>query len=42
MILTTKILNKLINSPLIKDIYPMIDNVDSEVMWDGDEDHPFY
>jgi hypothetical protein len=42
MILTTKILNKLINSPLIKDIYPMIDNVESKVIWDGDEDHPFY
>jgi hypothetical protein len=42
MILTSKLVNKIFNSDYIKNIYPMIDNVDVDVEWDGDEEFPFY
>ena len=42
MILTSTILNKVLNSNLIKDIYPMIDHIKTRVDWDGDEEIPFY
>ena len=42
MILTDKVLNKLFNSEYIKNIYPMIDNIDVNVDWDGDDSFPFY
>lgn len=42
MILTTKILNKLLNGEYIKNIYPMIDHIDAKVVWDGDKTEPFY
>ena len=42
MILNNKILNKLINSDYIKNIYPMIDRIDTRIRWDGDEEFPFY
>jgi cell shape-determining protein MreC len=37
MILTTKILDKLLNSDYVKNVYPMIDHIDTKVVWDGDE-----
>jgi hypothetical protein len=42
MILTSERAEKLFNSDYIKKIYPMIDKIDAEVVWDGDEDFPFY
>ena len=42
MILTSKVLNKLLNSEYIKNVYPMVDHIDTRVLWDGDEEHPFY
>jgi hypothetical protein len=42
MILTTEILNKILNSDFIKNIYPMIDHIKSHIMWDGDETYPMY
>jgi hypothetical protein len=42
MILTTKILDKLLNSGYVKNVYPMIDHIDTKVVWDGDEEYPFY
>jgi len=42
MILTSKNAERLFNSDYIKRIYPMIDKIDVEVVWDGDEDFPFY
>ena len=42
MILTSKLLDKLLNSDLIKQVYPMIDNIKTRVLWDGDEELPFY
>jgi hypothetical protein len=42
MVLSDKILNKLFNSEYIKNIYPMIDNIDVNVDWDGDDAFPFY
>jgi hypothetical protein len=42
MILTSKILDKLLNSDYLKKIYPMIDNIDTIVTWDGDEEYPMY
>lgn len=42
MILTTGKLNKLLNSEYIKNIYPMIDHVKTNVVWDGDEKFPTY
>ncbi len=42
MILNSDIANKLFNSDYIKNIYPMIDNIDADVRWDGDEEFPFY
>ena len=42
MILTSKILDKLLNSDYIKNIYPMIDHIKTIVTWDGDEEYPFY
>jgi len=42
MILTTKLLNKLLNGEYIKKIYPMIDHIDAKVVWDGDETDPLY
>jgi hypothetical protein len=40
--LTNKIANKLFNSDYIKDIYPMIDRIETQVISDGDEELPFY
>lgn len=42
MILTSKVLNKLLNSEYIKNVYPMVDHIDTRVLWDGDEEYPFY
>lgn len=42
MILTSKILNKLVNSDYIKKVYPMIDRIETKVDWDKDETLPFY
>ena len=42
MILTTKLLDKLLNSDYIKKVYPMVDNIKTKVVWDGDEKYPFY
>lgn len=42
MILTSKILNKLVNSDYIKKVYPMIDHIETKVDWDKDETLPFY
>ena len=42
MILTTKILDKLLNSDLIKSVYPMVDHIKTRVVWDGDTEFPFY
>ena len=42
MILTSEILNKILNSKYIKNIYPMVDYIDTKVVSDGDEDFPFY
>jgi hypothetical protein len=42
MILTSERAEKLFNSDYIKKIYPMIDKIDVNVDWDGDEDFPFY
>jgi len=42
MILTAKILDKLLNSDYVKNVYPMIDHIDTKVVWDGDEEYPFY
>ena len=42
MILTSKILNKLLNGEYIKDIYPMVDHIDTRVVWDGDSEYPMY
>ena len=42
MILTNEILDKLLNSKLIKRIYPMVDHIKTRVLWDGDEEYPFY
>lgn len=42
MILTDKKINKLLNSDFIKGIYPMIDNIKANLLWDGDEEYPMY
>jgi len=42
MILTTKLTDKLLNSEFIKKSYPMIDNIKTYVVWDGDEENPLY
>jgi len=42
MILTKKILDLLSNSPKIKEIYPMLKKVETEVNWDGDTELPSY
>ena len=42
MILTSKLLDKLLNSDYIKQVYPMVDNIKTRVLWDGDEVYPFY
>jgi hypothetical protein len=42
MILTNEILDKLLNSKLIKRVYPMVDHIKTRVIWDGDEEYPFY
>lgn len=42
MILTTKLLDKLLNSDYIKKMYPMVDNIKTRVVWDGDTEFPFY
>ena len=42
MILNSKILNKILNSEYIKNIYPVIDRIETRVLWDGDEEIPFY
>jgi hypothetical protein len=42
MILTSKLANRIFNSDYVKNIYPMIDNIDADVRWDGDEEFPFY
>jgi len=40
--LTNKIANKLFNSDYIKDIYPMIDRIETHVVSDEDEEFPIY
>lgn len=42
MILTPRILEKIVNSDYIKQVYPMIDRVETKMDWDGDEEIPFY
>ena len=42
MILTTKLLDKLLNSDYIKKVYPMVDKIKTRVVWDGDTEFPFY
>lgn len=42
MILNKKTLDFIINSPKMKEIYPMIDNVETDVIWDNDIENPFY
>lgn len=42
MILTSEILNKLVNSDYIKKVYPMIDRIETKVDWDKDFSLPFY
>lgn len=42
MILTTKILDNLLNTDYVKQVYPMIENIKTRVVWDGDEKYPFY
>ena len=42
MILNSETLNKLLNSDYIKNIYPMVDHIKTRVLWDGDEEYPFY
>lgn len=42
MILNNKILDKLVNSDYIKEIYPMLDRIETKMDWDGDEEFPFY
>lgn len=42
MILTSGILNKLINSDYIKKVYPMIDRIETKVDSDNDFSLPFY
>ena len=40
--MNSKILNKILNSEYIKNIYPVIDRIETRVLWDGDEEIPFY
>lgn len=40
--LNNKVANKLFNSDYIKDLYPMIDRIETQVISDGDEEFPFY
>jgi hypothetical protein len=40
--LTNKIANKLFNSDYIKDIYPMIDRIETHVISDDDDEFPLY
>jgi len=42
MILSNKILNKIVNSDYVKNMYPMIEKIDAIVDWDGDDEFPFY
>ena len=42
MVLKSETLNKLLNSDYIKNIYPMVDHIKTKVIWDGDEEYPFY
>jgi len=42
MILNDKIVNKIVNSDYIKEIYPMLDHIETKMDWDGDEEFPFY
>jgi len=42
MILTTKLLDKLLNSDYIKKVYPMVDKIKTRVVWDKDFSLPFY
>lgn len=42
MILNNNILHKLMNSDYIKSIYPMVDNIETRMDWDGDDEFPFY
>lgn len=42
MILTSKILDKLLNSEYFLLNLPMVDFIETEVIWDGDEEMPFY
>jgi len=42
MMLNNKILNKIMNSDYVKNMYPMIERIDSIVDWDGDDEFPFY
>lgn len=42
MILNSETLDKLLNSDYLKKIYPMVDRIKTKVIWDGDEEYPFY
>jgi hypothetical protein len=42
MILTKRMLDFLIGRSRIKEIYPMIDKIETEVNWDEDIELPFY
>jgi len=42
MKLNSKILDKLMNSEIIKSVYPMVERIETDVEDDGDEIHPYY
>lgn len=42
MKLNSKILDKLLNSDIIKSIYPMVDRIETDVEDDGDTEYPIY
>ena len=42
MILTDENVTKIMNSDLIKGVYPMIDHIKVFLLWDGDEEYPLY
>jgi len=42
MILTDEKVTKIMNSDLIKGIYPMIDHIKVFLLWDGDEEYLLY
>jgi len=42
MNVTKQLIDKFLNHPLVLDVYPMVDRIESEVVWDGDEEYPMY